>query len=117
LLNVDLDKGSGEFLIFPRRSCLAGAQAHDHVLPANGLAGMERHVLDNAIALVENSKNGGALRHWRNAALPVRRRTNLPGHRKWRILLRRAFAAGGERKRDQKGCRRRLHAYSGIHGS
>jgi hypothetical protein len=64
LLDVDLHEGAGELFLFPRRRRFAGAKAHDHVLPADRLARMERDVLDDAVALVEDAQHSNALRHW-----------------------------------------------------
>jgi hypothetical protein len=117
LLHVDLDEGAGELLLFPWRCRLTRAQAHDHILPADRLSGVQRDVLNDAVALVEDAEHRGPLRHWRHAALAIRRRCDLARPRQWRILLGAALAAGGKRYRDQQGCGGCPHAYSGIQGS
>jgi hypothetical protein len=117
LLHVHLDEGARQLLFFPRRRGLAGAQSDNHVLPADRLAGVQRDVLDDAVARVEDAKHGRALRHRRNPALSVGRRGDLPRRRQRSIGLRLAFAARGKRKRDQQRGRKLPHAYSGIQGS
>ena len=117
LVHVDLDEGAGQLLLFPRRRRLARPQAHDHVLPADRLAGMQRHRLDDPVALVEDAKHRDPLRHGRDAALAIRRRGGLARRRQWSVLLLPALAARGERKRSQQECRPPAHAYSGIQGS
>ena len=114
-MDVDLDEGAGELLLFPRSCRLAGAQTHDDVLPPDRLAGMERHVLDDAVALVEDAEHGDALRHRGDATFTVRCRRNRFRPRQ-RLLLT-ALAASDERKRGEQGCVSRFHAYSGIQGS
>jgi hypothetical protein len=93
LLDIDLDEGAGQLFVFPRRGRLARPQAHDHVLPADRLAGMQRNRLNDAIALVEQAQNRDALRHRRDAALAVRRRGGLARRRQRRILAFLALAA------------------------
>jgi hypothetical protein len=116
-LDVDLDEGPGQLLFLPRRGRLARAQAHDHVLPAGRLTGVQRDVLNDAVALVEDAEHRHALSHRRDSALPRRGRRTLPpgGHR--RILLLSAAAAGDKRKRKQQRWCDTPHAYSGIQGS
>jgi hypothetical protein len=116
LLDVDLDEGAGQLFLFPRRGCLAGAQAHDHVLPPRRLPRMKRDVLDDSITFVEDAENRDALRHRRHPTLPVRSRCGLPRGRQ-RILLLGALAARNERDCSKQGCRGDSHAYSGIQGS
>jgi hypothetical protein len=93
LLDVDLDEGAGELLLFPRGCRLARSQAHDHVFPADRLAGVKSHVLDDAVPLVEDAEHGGTLRHRGHAALPVRRRGGLTRRRQGRIRFWLALAA------------------------
>jgi len=116
-LDVELDEGARQLLLLPRRGLLARAQPHDDVLPTYGLAGPQRDVLDNAVPLIEDSENSDALRHRSDTALPAGRRRHVLVYRRHRILLLRALAARGERKRDQQGCLELPHAYSGIQGS
>jgi hypothetical protein len=117
LLHVDLDEGAGQLLLFPRRRRFAGAQAHDHVLPANRLAGVKRDALDDAIALVEDSQHGDALRHRGHSALTLGRRGDLLAGGKWCVRRLAALAAGGEREAEQQRCGTPCHYYSGIQGS
>jgi hypothetical protein len=117
LLHVDLDEGAGQLLLFPRRCRFAGAKPHDHVLPANRLARVKRDVLDDAVALVEDSQHGDALRHRRHSALTVGCRRDLLAGRKRRVRRLAALAARSERESQQQRCDAAFHAYSGIHGS
>jgi hypothetical protein len=117
LLHVELDERARQFLIFPRRRRFARAQAHDHVLPPNRLAGMKRDVLDDPVALVEDAEHRDALRHRRDAALPCGVRRAPAGDGRRGVLLLRGLAARGERQRKEQRCSDYPHAYSGIQGS
>jgi hypothetical protein len=113
-----LDERAGELLGLPWRRRLASTKPNDHVFPADRLARVQGDVLDDAVALVEDSEDRDALRHGRNSALPIRGRSDLRSRGCGRILLLlRALAAGGERKRNQQWCSKPSHAYSGIQGS
>jgi hypothetical protein len=81
LLDVDLDEGAGQFFGLPRSGRFASAKPHNHVLPARRLAGVERDVLDDPVALVEDAEHGDALRHRRHSTLTVRGRGRLS---RWR---------------------------------
>jgi hypothetical protein len=116
LLDVELDEGARQFLFLPRRGRLAGAEANDHVLPADRLAGVQRDVLDDPVALVEDAEDRNALRHRRHSALARGGRGDGLRGRDG-ILLFGALAARRQRKRDQHGCGKGAHAYSGIQGS
>jgi len=61
---------------------------------------VERDILDDAVTLVEDAQHRDALRHRSHLALPCSRRHDLP-HRRRRVLLLGALAAGGERQRNQ----------------
>jgi hypothetical protein len=63
LLHVHLDEGAGQLLTLPRRSGLAGPKAHDDVVPAGRLAGLQPDVADDAVALVEEPEDRDAIRH------------------------------------------------------
>jgi hypothetical protein len=117
LLHVDLDERAGQLLLFPRRGRLARPQPYDDVLPAHRLAGVERDILDDAVALVEDAEHGDALRHRRHAALAVGGRGGLPRRRQGLVGRLAALPARGERKRSDQGYDGCLHAYSGIQGS
>jgi hypothetical protein len=116
LLHVDLDECAGQLLLFPRRARLARAKANDNVLPARRLAGMESDILDDPVALVENTQNGNPLRHRSHAALAVGCRGDLSRLGRGRILLG-ALPASGKREHKQQRSGGAAHAYSGIHGS
>jgi hypothetical protein len=76
---------------------------------------MERDVADDAIALVEDGKNGDPLRHRGNARDRGICARGL--FRRGLVLLLGAAVAAGERERHQYRCCDPVHAYSGIHGS
>jgi hypothetical protein len=116
-VHVDLDEGAGQLFRFPRRGRLARAQPDDHVLPAGRLAGTKSHVLDDSVALVEDSEDRDALRHRSDAALPGCRHRHVLGRPRSHVLLLRALAACAERERNHQRCRELSHAYSGIQGS
>jgi hypothetical protein len=78
---------------------------------------MERDILDDAVALVEDPEHRDALRHRRHATLSGRSRRRLSGARPGRILLLGPLAARGKCEGREQGCSGRLHAYSGIQGS
>jgi hypothetical protein len=77
---------------------------------------MQGDVLDDSVALVEDSENRDPLRHRRHSALTRCSRWRLL-RRSSRVLLLGAFAARGERDDGQQGCNGCPHAYSGIQGS
>jgi len=79
---------------------------------------MERNVLDDAVALVEDAERGHALPHRGHARLVgADRRRGVADHRFGRIFVA-ALAAGGERERHQdERSSERAHVYSGIQGS
>lgn len=101
LQDIDLDECSSQLLFFPGRRRLAGAKAHDYVLPASRLARVKRDILDDAVSLVEDPEHCDALCHGRYTALPVRRRGDL-GSGCWPILLLVTLAARAEHQRDEQ---------------
>jgi hypothetical protein len=117
LLDVDLDERAGELLVFPWSGRLARPKPDDHVLPPHRLAGMERHGLDDPVALVEHSKHRHALGHRRDSTLPICGRGRLLGRRQRSILALITLAARGKGKGSEQQCRAAGHAYSGIQGS
>jgi hypothetical protein len=117
LLDVDLDERARQLLFFPRRGRFARTQPHDYILPPRGLAGVERDILDDAVALVEDAEHRDPLRHRRDAALAVGGRCNLPRGGRRRILLLASPPARHKRDCGKQGCRDGSHYYSGIHGS
>jgi hypothetical protein len=116
-LDIDLDKGAGQLLLFPRRGRFAGAQPHDHVLPPRGLARMKCDVLNDSVALVEDAEHGNALGHRCHTALSISGRGDVPRARHGRVALLSALAARGECERSQQRCGNAFHAYFGIQGS
>ena len=67
--DVDLEEGAGQLLLFPGRGRLAGAQPDDHVLRLRRLSGAKGKIADDPVALVEQTQNGDALAHGRNALI------------------------------------------------
>jgi hypothetical protein len=65
--HVELDEGAGQLLDLPGLGGLAGAQPHDHVADPDRLAGAQRQVALQPVALVEQAEHGDALRHRRGA--------------------------------------------------
>jgi hypothetical protein len=104
LVNVDLHESPRQIFRLPRRRLFAGAQAHDHVLPANRLSGPQGHVLDDSIALVEDSQDRDALRHGSDTALARGRRRGVGRSGCGRVLLLGALAAPGERDCKYQRC-------------
>jgi hypothetical protein len=78
---------------------------------------VQRDVLHDAVAFVEDAENRDALRHRRDAALTGSRRGHILRGWPGRVLLLGAASASGEREHHQQRCGGRSHAYSGIHGS
>ena len=65
--HVELDEGPGQLLGLPRRGRLAVAQPHDHVADPDGLAGPEREIALDAVALVEQAEHRDPFGHGRGA--------------------------------------------------
>jgi hypothetical protein len=78
---------------------------------------VERDVLNDAVALVEDPEHSDALRHRGDARLVGADRDHGIGdHRGRRIFFGRLLAAGCD-SHDRQDCERSLaHVYSGIHG-
>jgi hypothetical protein len=115
--DIDLDEGAGELLLLPRRGRLARPEAHEQVLPARRLAGMQRDILHDSVALVEDPEDRDALRHRSHSALAGCGRRGFAGGWAAGVLLLGAAPASGERECQQQRCASSSHAYSGIHGS
>jgi len=118
LLDVDLDECSGQLLVFPRRRRFARPKSDDHILPADRLPGVERHVLDDAIPLVEDAEHRNPLAHRRYAGrVGAQRHGRIGDDRLGRIFLGSLAASSNKGERDQERDSGSLHAYSGIQGS
>jgi hypothetical protein len=118
-LDVELDERPGQHFILPRRGRLAGAQPHDDVLEAHRLAGPQRQVADDPIALVEQAEDRDALGHRRDARLGAGRRCGGRGgplSRRLPLGLAAAVAAGGAQADGNQQSRSATHAQSGVHG-
>jgi hypothetical protein len=115
-LHVDLNERASQLFGFPGRRRFARTQAHDHVLPADRLAGAQGDVLDDPVALVEEAEDGDALRHRRDSRLRFRRRLIRRGSRG--IAPAAAALASGKRERGKaEQISGAAQGYSGIHGS
>jgi hypothetical protein len=130
IAHVELDEGAGQLLYLPGRAGLAGAQANHDVADPHRLAGLEREVAGEAVALVEQAQHRDPLRH---RSRPRRlggdrlRNVDRPGlARRLAIALpfRRAFGpAGGERGEAEEEQRpgvdhcRRHHGAPGVQAS
>jgi hypothetical protein len=101
LLDVELNEGAGQLLLLPRRRGFTGAQPNDHIFPSRRLSRMQRDVLHDPVALIEDAEHCNALRHRCDFALAMSRRGSLPCCRCRSIPLLSTLAASGECKRNQ----------------
>jgi hypothetical protein len=117
LLHVELDKGTGQLVELPWRSRLAGAQAHDGILDADGLTRPERDVPGDAVALVEEPENRNPLVHRRRAGRKLLRRGLGLGGRLGALAGGTALqpVACPKRQRGNQGQAECAHPYSGVH--
>ena len=76
LLDVELDEGARQAVIFPRRGRIARAQPHHRVAEADRLPRLQRDVTHDAVALVEQPEHRDALAHRGHP----RHRRDRPGH-------------------------------------
>jgi len=117
--NVELDKCPREALIFPRRGGIASAQADDGIAHADRLAGFERDIADDAVALVEQPKHRDALAHRGHPRDRLDRPWHIDGHGLGAIdglvgAVRAAITARAKRyERQQDEAARQ--GYSGFH--
>jgi hypothetical protein len=116
-LDIELEEGTGQLLLFPRSGPLAGSKANDRILQPDRLAGPHGQVADDSVALVEDSDHRHPLRHRSDPGLIrclnlcdrlIGRRLLLDG------LL--APAAGKQRRQHETTDRYRAHLYSGVQG-
>jgi hypothetical protein len=115
--DVDLDEGACQRLVLPRRGGLAGAQPDDDVLDPHRLAGPQRDVADDPVALVQQAEDGDPLRHRRHPCLPAGGLRGVDGHRTPGRLALRILAALAAAERQQDRCHYdRAHAQSGVQG-
>jgi hypothetical protein len=130
IAHVELDEGARQLLYLPGRAGLAGAQADDDVADPHRLAGLERQIAGEAVALVEQAQNRDPLRHRsraRHLGGDGLRNVDRPGLGRGLIVslpLGRALGpAGGERgeageEEDRPGAgRRRPVESSAGHGA
>jgi hypothetical protein len=69
LLDVHLDERTGQLLILPGRGGLASPQAHDDVVPAGRLTGLQADIANDTVALVKEAENRDAIGHRGHARL------------------------------------------------
>ena len=126
LLDVELYERPGEPLRLPGGGRLAGAQPHDRVADPHRLARLQRQILRQAVALVEEAEHRDALAHRRRAG-------DLGGHRLRYVdslraaisaraaLAAAALAARGKGEHGREGederPRRAPHPCSGVQAS
>jgi len=129
--HVQLHEGAGFLHIFPGSRGLACLQADNGVADAQRLAGLHRQVAGQAVALVEQAYDGGALGHRRTGQAGLVRvadRLALDLHRAALIRLWRIVATAGRQQRapqkrrakqDRRESPRRTpnHAASGLQAS
>jgi hypothetical protein len=116
-LNVELHERSGQLLGLPRRRRLAGAEPHDGVFHADGLARLQREIADDSVALVEQAENRDALGHRSDAGFIHLRRRRTDGDRIaffGNLLVLLAAAGSQDRRRQQESGASRPQ--SGVHG-
>jgi hypothetical protein len=53
--DIKLHVSTGQLFQFPRGGGFAGAKPYDSVLEANCLAGLDRYVADDSVALIEHA--------------------------------------------------------------
>jgi len=117
-LDVELDESAGQNLALPWGGGLAGAKPDDDIPDPDRLAGPQRNVADDSVALVEQPEHGDSLRHRSHPRLRARRlgdfrRLDPPARLALRILAALA-AAAAERQHDRRGqCS--AHAWSPSH--
>lgn len=98
--DIDLDKGSGQLFLFPRRRRVARLQAHRYILDPHRLARLQRQVANDAVALVEEAEHRNPLSHRRDPGLVGGRSRYFDGQRLV-VRLVTLFAAGKERQRGK----------------
>ena len=115
-LHVKLHEGARQIFIFPRGGRLAGAQAHNRIVHPKRLAGLQRQVAHDSVALVEEPEDGNAVGHGGDARLLARAGI---GARQGRTIgLLRPIVAPATCKKQQRraGYGKTSHAQSGCQG-
>jgi hypothetical protein len=119
LLDIELDEGTGEAFIFPRRGRVARAQADHRVAEADRLAGFQRDVADDAVALVEQPEHRDPLGHRRDPGDRFDRARRVDRNRRGTIGrlagVTRAAIAACEREQQRQRPKARHEDYSGFH--
>jgi len=114
--DVELDERPGEPLGLPRRSRIAGAKPDQRILGADRLAGLEREIADDTIALVEQGDHRHPLGHRRHPGGIDRRRQRFGGDLiVGRGVVRISVARDDDQaKRSQPEATAAAHAWSGV---
>jgi hypothetical protein len=122
--DVQLDESAGQLLNLPGRGGLAGAEANDDVADAQRLAGLQRQIALDAVALVEEADDGDALVHRRRPRSlggdGLRDVDRLRGFARLALPFGRALGtAGGHRRerREEQDGGGAAHASSGVQAS
>jgi hypothetical protein len=116
-LHVDLDESARELFLLPRSGCLASLQPDEQVLPASRLAGPERNVADQAIALVEEADDGDPVGHRSDSGLGIGRSRSRRRLVRAGVVTLVPLSASGEEGGKPDRQRRSAHRfYSGIQG-
>ena len=116
-LDVELDERAGHPLGLPRRGRIAGAKPDQSILGADRLAGLEREIADNAVALVEQGDHRHPVGHRRHPGGVDRRRQRFSDDLIFsRGIIRPGVASGDDQaKRGTEEKATAAHALSGVH--
>jgi hypothetical protein len=115
---IDLDEGAGQLFGFPWRGRFTCPQADRDILDPHRLAGLQRQVADNAVALVEQADHRDALGHRRHPWLVGRsaRHVDRDGLILCFVCPISATACSEQQGKGEDGGKTG-HAYSGFHAS
>jgi hypothetical protein len=118
-LNIELDERAGQLLIFPGSAGFTGAQSDHGIADSDSLAGLQREIAHDAVALVEEAKNRDPLRHRGDAGVGIDRFRHVHRDRIFVTAVRLRGAAIATRRQkqrggEQEGGRGAPHAYSGT---
>jgi hypothetical protein len=107
-----------QLLVFPGRGRLARAEADDRIADLHRLPRLQSQVADDSVALVEQSDDGDALGHRRDARLLARCKLRGLGIALlYRGLLILAAAATKQQHRQCNTRDEAAHVYSGFQAS
>ena len=120
LLDVKLDEGACQAVIFPWGRRIARTQAHDRIPKADRLSRLEDDIADDPVTLVEQPEHRDALRHRRH---PRHRFDRLRRVDRYRIgavggltgIARATIAARAKREHEGQRDQTPGQDYSGFH--